>query len=146
MSFVKKIGRAALGIIAGLLLGVAASVGVIVANARLRGRYLSSFDEVVGWSLVPAVLGPAVGVWLALRESPAGRRVLSRVLRGLTAGVALGVGLGAAIDGHASSAWAGGVIGGAAGIFAGFAAGFLGPRRAAPEPPGAADPSPSNGD
>lgn len=138
----KKAARGFFGIVAGLLLGVAASVGVIVANARLRGHYLSSFDEVIGWSLVPAVLGPAVGVWLALREGSAGRRVLSRVLRGLTAGVALGVGLGAAIDGHASSAWAGGVIGSAAGIFVGFGAGFLGPGHAAP---GAPDASPANG-
>ena len=140
----RKAARGFFGVVAGLLLGVAASVGVIVANARLRGHYLSGFDE-VGWSLAPAVLGPAVGVWLALREGPAGRRVLTRVLRGLTAGVALGVGLGAAIDGHASSAWAGGVIGGAAGIFVGFGAGFMGPRGAAPVPAEATDPTPPIG-
>jgi hypothetical protein len=124
----RSVLRGLAGALAGLLLGVTVSLAVIVANARLRGHYLSGFDETVGWSMLPAVVGTPVGIWLAVHDGGAGRRVLSRALRGLTAGVALGASLGGAIDRHTSSAWAGGVMGAGFGVLIGAALGAL-PRK-----------------
>lgn len=120
--------RGLLGAVIGVVLGVMTSVGLVVANARLRGRYLSSADEAVGWWLLPLLVGPALGVWLGLRRSALGRRMAIGAAWGMTAGIALGAAIGGAVDRHEASAWAGGVIGGTAGILIGAALGWV-PRR-----------------
>lgn len=97
------------------------AVGLLVANARLRGRYLSSPDDALGWALLPLLMGPVLGVWLGLRRSALGRRIAVRAAWGMTAGIALGAAIGGAVDRHEASAWAGGVIGGTAGILIGAA-------------------------
>lgn len=120
--------RSLLGAGVGLVLGVMTAVGLLVANARLRGRYLSSPDDALGWALLPLLVGPALGVWLGLRRSALGRRIAVRAAWGMTAGIALGAAIGGAVDRHEASAWAGGVIGGTAGILLGTALGCV-PRR-----------------
>jgi len=125
---VRAAARSLLGAAVGLVLGVMTAVGLLVANARLRGRYLSSPDDALGWAALPLLAGPALGVWLGLRRSALGRRIAVRAAWGMTAGIALGAAIGGAIDRHEASAWAGGVIGGTAGILIGAALGWVPPR------------------
>lgn len=121
----KSAARGVLGAVVGLVLGVMTSVGLVVANARLRGRYISSADEAVGWWLLPLLAGPALGVWLSVRRTALGRKIAVRAAWGMTAGVALGAAIGAAVGRHESAAWAGGVLGGTAGILLGAALGWV---------------------
>lgn len=122
--------EAAIGGGAGFLGGIAMTVSIVVARARLQGQYLDSAGDLIHWQTTPAIAGPAAGVFFGL----AGEEVLVGSIIGSTGGMAIGAAAGAGLGWLLSSEqewpWAGGVIGGGLGLaLGGLTGAYLGWRK-----------------
>ena len=116
---VAQVGAAAIGGGAGFLGGLAMTLSIVVARARLQGQYLDSPGDLIHWQTTPAIAGPTAGVLFGL----AGEEVLRGSIVGSTSGMALGAaagaGLGWLLSAEPEWPWAGGVIGGGVGLAVG---------------------------
>ena len=108
-------------VVAGFLLGALAGIVVVLAIVAFRASveeiYLHSFGELFGWLGLPALLGPVVGVWAAVRAGVGSFwRGVGVVAATLVVGAAVGAGIGAVASVFPADTWAGGIVGAGAGI------------------------------
>lgn len=124
--------RTLAGLLGGVLAGVVLTLGIVVARARLQSVFLHELGEVIGWTGLGLLAGPAVGLWLAL----SGGRLLAPTAGGALAGLVGGAGIGVLAGSLGSAdpawAWAGGVMGAASGMLLGALAGLVRTRRNSP--------------
>jgi hypothetical protein len=113
--------EATAGAATGLVGGVVVTLGWVVEQATFENRYLHSLEDLVSYTGTPVVVGPAIGVSLALIDEELMWRVTGGGAVGFLAGTALGATLGQLIEGNQRGRWAGGTMGAAAGLLAGAA-------------------------
>ena len=125
----QELRNAAIGGGAGFLGGIAMTVAIVVARARLQGQYLDSPSDLIHWQTTPMIAGPAAGVFFGLNGEEVLRGSIVGSTSGMLIGAAAGAGLGWLISGEPESPWAGGVMGGGLGLLVGGLTGaYLGWR------------------
>jgi hypothetical protein len=136
----QEVKNAAIGGAAGFMGGIAMTVSIVVARARLQGQYLDSPSDLIHWQTTPMIAGPAAGVFFGLTGEDVLRGSIIGSTSGMLIGAAAGAGLGWLISGEPESPWAGGVMGGGLGLaLGGLTGAFLGWKE---QDDDAADPGP----
>lgn len=105
--------RAAAGAGGGAAAGIVVTMGWLVQRATFEERYLHSAGDLIGAAGAPLLVGPALGVALALGDADRFRAAGIGAGAGTLFGAALGAGLGELLAGDRTSRWAGGVMGAA---------------------------------
>jgi len=111
-----QLREAAIGGGAGLLGGLAMTLSIVVARARLQGQYLDSRGDLIHWQTTPMIAGPAAGVLFGISGEEVLRGSIIGSTSGMAAGAAAGAGLGWLLSSEPEWPWAGGVIGGGVGL------------------------------
>ena len=125
----QELKNAAIGGAAGFVGGIAMTLSIVVARARLQGQYLDSPSDLVHWQTAPMIAGPASGIFFGLTGEDVLRGSIIGSTTGTLLGAAAGAGLGWVISGEPESPWAGGVMGGGVGLLLGGLTGaYLGWR------------------
>ncbi len=120
----RKIGRAAHGLVAGLVAGSILTLGAMVGRARFLDHYLHGPEDLLGPMALPVVALPLIGGWLGWkRPRLMGRAILGAVL-GLALGSVLGIAIGRIVS-DPSGVWAGGVMAAALGLLVGSVGSYI---------------------
>jgi hypothetical protein len=122
-----QVKEAVIGGAAGFAGGVAMTLAIVVARARIQGQYLDSPSDLVHWQTTPMIAGPASGVFFGLTGEDVLRGSIIGSTTGMLAGAAVGAGLGWMLSGEPEWPWAGGVMGGGVGLaLGGLTGAYLG--------------------
>jgi hypothetical protein len=132
-----QLKQVAIGGAAGFMGGVAMTLSIVVARARLQGQYLDSPSDLVHWQTTPLIAGPAAGVFFGFTGQEVLRGSIIGSTTGMVAGAAAGATLGWVLSAEPEWPWAGGVMGGGVGLAVGGLTGaYLSWRAQADDPDG----------